>query len=140
MFPISADLPARQHVQMQSTFQEFVDDFPNSENNETALGAMVLLRDKLAKKLYETGILYLKMDEYEPARLSFQRVLDQYYDTNIVEQVYVGILKSYCLEIDIVKARDYWSDHSGQIESEELIAEVENLITSAEEKKARLEK
>ena len=26
MFPISADLPARQHVQMQSTFQEFVDD------------------------------------------------------------------------------------------------------------------
>jgi len=80
------------------------------------------------------------MDEYEPARLSFQRVLDQYYDTNIVEQVHVGILKSYCLEIDIVKARDYWSDHSGQIESEELIAEVENLITSAEEKKARLEK
>ena len=121
-------------------FQEFVDDFPNSEYNATAIESMEFLRDKLAKKLYETGILYLKMDEYEPARLSFQRVLDQYYDTNIVEQVHVGILKSYCLEIDIVKARDYWSDHSGQIESEELIAEVENLITSAEEKKARLEK
>ena len=40
-------------------YQEFVDDFPNSENYDSALEAMVLLRDKLAKKLYETGLLYL---------------------------------------------------------------------------------
>ena len=121
-------------------YQEFVDDFPNSENNETALGAMVLLRDKLAKKLYETGILYLKMDEYEPARLSLQRVLDEYYDTDIVEMAHVGIIRSYCLEIDVEKARDYWTDFGGQIESEELINEAEILIANTEEKKAKLEK
>ena len=121
-------------------YQEFVDDFPNSENYDTALEAMVLLRDKLAKKLYETGLLYLKMDEYEPARLSFQRVLDQFYDTDIVEIAHLGIIRSYCLEINIEKARDYWTGLEGQIKTEELIAEAEILIENAEKEKAKSEK
>ena len=139
------DSPKYYHDQIYTTkalekYQEFVDDFPNSENNGTALGSMELLRDKLSKKLYETGILYLKMDEYEPARLSLQRVLDEYYDTDIVEMAHVGIIRSYCLEIDVEKARSYWTNFGGQIESEELINEAEILIANAEEKKAKLEK
>ena len=60
-------------------YQEFLDDFPNSEYNQAATESMIILRNKLAKKLYETGVLYMKMDEFEPARMSFNRVLDDYY-------------------------------------------------------------
>ena len=87
-----------------------------------------------------TGLLYLKMDEYEPARLSFQRVLDQFYDTDIVEIAHLGIIRSYCLEINIEKARDYWTGLEGQIKTEELIAEAEILIENAEKEKAKSEK
>ena len=76
-------------------YQEFLDDFPESENSQNVTESMSILRNKLAKKLYETGVLYLKMDEFEPARMSFNNVLDQYYDTDIVEEVHVGVIKSY---------------------------------------------
>ena len=121
-------------------YQEFVDDFPNSENYNTSIEAMALLRRKLAKKLYETGLLYLKMDEYEPARLSFHRVLDQFYDTDIVAIAHLGIIRSYCLETNVKEAREYWSGLKGQIKTEELITEAEILIENAEEKKAKSEK
>ena len=39
---------------------EFLDDFPDSEYNQTVTESMSILRNKLAMKLYETGVLYLK--------------------------------------------------------------------------------
>ena len=57
--------------------------------------SMIILRKKLAKKLYETGVLYMKMDEFEPARMSFNRVLDDYYDTDVVQEAHIGVIKSF---------------------------------------------
>ena len=63
-------------------YQEFLDDYPNSILLDDALSSIYVLRDKLAKKAFETGILYMKMEEYESAKLSFQRVIDKFYDTS----------------------------------------------------------
>ena len=48
------------------------------------LSSISNLREKLAKKAFETGILYMKMDEYESAKLAFQIVIDEYYDTSFL--------------------------------------------------------
>jgi len=48
------------------------------------------LREKLGKKVYESGILYMKMDEYESAEMSFQRTIDLYYDTEIFNKAIQG--------------------------------------------------
>ena len=45
----------------------------------------------------------MKMDEFEPARISFNRVLDDYYDTEIVQDVHVGVIKSLLLEKKAIK-------------------------------------
>ena len=62
-------------------YQEFLDDFPNSSLSNQVQVSIESLREKLGKKAYETGILYMKMDEYESAMISFQKVIDEYYDT-----------------------------------------------------------
>ena len=114
-------------------YQEFLDDFPESEHGQNVTESMSILRNKLAKKLYETGVLYLKMDEFEPARMSFNSVLDQYYDTDIVEEVHVGVIKSYIKSNKIKQAKEYWLNKGQEdIVSEELINEVEHLFAEVE--------
>ena len=114
-------------------YQEFLDDFPESEHGQTVTESMSILRNKLAKKLYETGVLYLKMDEFEPARMSFNNVLDQYYDTDIVEEVHVGVIKSYIKSNKIKQAKEYWLNKGQEdIVSEELINEIEHLFAEVE--------
>ena len=112
---------------------EFLDDFPDSEYSQTVTESMSILRNKLAKKLYETGILYLKMDEFEPARMSFNNALDQYYDTDIIDHVHVGIIKSFIQEKNIDQAKEYWLNKGQEhIVREELIEEVEQLFKKVE--------
>ncbi len=65
-------------------YQEFLDDYPNSKLLDDVLSSVSILREKLAKKAFETGILYMKMDEYESAKLAFQIVINQYYDTSFL--------------------------------------------------------
>ena len=114
-------------------YQEFLDDFPESEHGQNVTESMSILRNKLAKKLYETGVLYLKMDEFEPARMSFNSVLDQYYDTDIVEEVHVGVIKSYIKSNKIKQAKEYWLNKGQEdIVSEELINEIDHLFSEVE--------
>ena len=114
-------------------YQEFLDDFPESEHGQNVTESMSILRNKLAKKLYETGVLYLKIDEFEPARMSFNSVLDQYYDTDIVEEVHVGMIKSYIKSNKIKQAKEYWLNKGQEeIVSEELINEIEHLFAEVE--------
>ena len=98
-----------------------------------ATESMIILRNKLAKKLYETGILYLKMDEFDPARMSFNRVLDDYYDTDIVQEVHVGVVKSFLLENKTELAKEYWLN-KGQddVVNDQLIDEINQLFSKAE--------
>ena len=116
-------------------YKEFLDDFPDSEYSQTVTESMSILRNKLAKKLYQTGVLYLKMDEFEPARMSFNNALDKYYDTDIIGLVHVGIIKSFIQEKNIDRAKEYWVNQ-GQthIIREELIEEVDQLFIKAEKK------
>ena len=112
-------------------YREFLDDFPESEHSQIVTESMDVLRNKLAKKIFETGVLYMKMDEFEPARMSFSAVIDQYYDTDIMEQVHFEVIKSYFNEGNIQKAEKHWVD-KGQsyISNEELINEITELFSS----------
>ena len=108
---------------------EFLDDFPESEYNQNVTESMSILRNKLAKKLYETGILYLKMDEFEPARMSFNEALDQYYDTDIIDQIHYGIIKSFVKEKNIDQAKKHWLKKGKKhIVREDLVEEIDQLF------------
>ena len=106
-------------------YREFLDDFPDSKHSKTVSESMRVLRNKLAKKLYETGILYMKMDEFEPARMSFNQVLELYYDTDIIETVHYQIIQSYLKQGNNKKARNHWIDKGKEsITKEKLVIEL----------------
>lgn len=59
----------------------FIDRYPDSPLIADANGKLALLYDKLSKKLFKSGELYLKLNDYEPALLYFGQVRDNYPNT-----------------------------------------------------------
>ena len=64
-----------------SQFQYFLEEFPDSDLRPEVEKRMGECRTKLAKKVYKTGELYRKMGYFRAAVLSFNTVLESYYDT-----------------------------------------------------------
>ena len=56
--------------------QEYIDDYPNSDNRIKAQEVILVLREKLSKKAYNSGLLYMKMEEYSAALLGFEKVIN----------------------------------------------------------------
>ena len=59
-------------------FSAFLSRYPRSPLRDEAQAKLNELFDKLARKLYKSGELYLKMNDYEPALIYFQQVRDNY--------------------------------------------------------------
>jgi len=62
-------------------FSMFLTRYPRSSLKGEAQEKLNRLYDKLAKKLYKNGELYLKMHDYEPALIYFEQVRDNYPNT-----------------------------------------------------------
>ncbi|HJM12525.1 MAG TPA: outer membrane protein assembly factor BamD [Candidatus Marinimicrobia bacterium] len=111
-----------------SKLQEFLDDYPTSEFNEEALETIADMRNKLATKLYESGRLYIKMEEYESAIITFEDLLAKYYDTEFVEDAHFQIVKCHSLLGDSEKAADYLMKNRKQFSDDGLLTAAEKLI------------
>ena len=100
--------------------QELLDDYSNSEYREEAKGLIDELRNKLARKEYATGVLYIKMEEYQSAIMTFEGLIDNYYDTDILEKGHVGIIRCYSKMKKKKEAEQYFAEHESQIISTDL--------------------
>jgi len=63
-------------------FNDFLIDYPESDATEDAQAYMVEARSRLARKLFESGIVYTRIADYRAARVYFQQVIDNYTDTD----------------------------------------------------------
>tara|TARA_B100001245_G_C22889001_1_gene427952 strand:+ start:296 stop:1033 length:738 start_codon:yes stop_codon:yes gene_type:complete len=111
-----------------SKLQEFIDDYPNSGYKDEANNQISELRNKLAYKEYATGVLYIKMEEYQSAIMSFEFLIDNYYDTEVLEKGHVGIIRCYSLMDEYNKAEDYYINHLSEIFSNDLKETAQNYI------------
>ena len=109
-------------------FQEFLDDFPNSHLNDKALASIESLREKLGLKLYETGILYMKLDEFESAKITFQTLIDMYYDTDMIQFAYQGMVKALARNKQIDEANAFLGKHKDRLVESELYADAQKTI------------
>ncbi len=112
--------------------QEFLDDYPDSEYIDEANEMMIKLRNKLGRKVYETGILYIKLGVYDSAINSFEDVLKSYYDTDYVPQSYLGLITAYCHMKDVDKARDIFTVHEKELKDSQLFEKAETAIQKCE--------
>lgn len=115
-----------------SKLQEFLDDYPNSEYHDEALTTITDMRNKLATKLYESARLYIKMEEYESAIITYEDLLATYYDTEWVVDAHFQIVKCHSLAGDLDKASAYLATNRKLITNEDLLAEAEKLINKTE--------
>lgn len=65
-----------------SKYQLYLDLFPEGKFKSDAGSKIIELREKLARKEYEAGELYLKLDQPRAAKVYFTEVIDNYYDTS----------------------------------------------------------
>ncbi len=118
-------------------YQEFLDDYPNSNFNDDVISSIESLREKLGQKLYETGILYLKLEEYESAKMTFQSFMDQYYDTSFIIFAHQGMAKALAKNRELEDATAFLIKHEIDLIGSGLYAEVEEIIDDMKRKIAK---
>ena len=115
-------------------YQEFLDDYPNSEYRNDVIASMQSMREKLSKKVFETGILYMKMDEFESARIVFEEISNLYYDTEMINDSRLWIVKAYARDLDVKNAKIYIERFKTELKASGLYLEAESAISIAEKK------
>ncbi len=126
-FKLSPKYPLDQESTLKSlqSLQDFLDVFPESEYREDVEVKIQEVRNKLARKLYESGCLYRKLEEWSSAIIYLDNLLETYYDTKWALEA--KLEKAHCL----IKLRKF-------DEYNKLIAEIKNDDNSLKIKK-RLE-
>tara|TARA_Y200000002_G_C22671155_1_gene660091 strand:- start:921 stop:1667 length:747 start_codon:yes stop_codon:yes gene_type:complete len=76
-----------------SQIQDFIDDYPDSEYAKDADKLLNSLRTRLAEKNIETGKLYIKLKAYDSAIISFNNVINNYYDTKFYSEANLEVLR-----------------------------------------------
>ena len=112
--------------------QMFIEDFPETERKDDAEKEIISIRLKLAHKGYESGRLYLKLEEYESALIYFQSVLNHYYDTSFADDARIGIIFTHILNDNHKGAQSYLNSQSGRFLSEDKFNEAKILLQATE--------
>jgi len=80
--------------------QLFIGRYPGTTQAEEAAGLIDEMRDKLARKEYESGQMYLRIRQYEAAAIYFGMVLDMYPETTWAEASLALQIEAYVLFAD----------------------------------------
>lgn len=71
-------------------YERYLREFPNHWRHAEAEARVAEGRQRLAKKLLNTGILYVRERETDAARVYFQRIIDEFHDTPAVGDALIG--------------------------------------------------
>src|SRR5205823_10031396 len=75
-------------------FQNFIDYNPTHQLVHDAEEKIKELNSRLAKKLYEGGLLYMKLEYYASAMKYFDAVIEKYHDTPYAEPAHLGKVRA----------------------------------------------
>ena len=76
-------------------FNLYIQRYPTHDSVMVATQRVQQLREKLARKQYNTAQLYERRELYEAAALSFEVVFDKYPDTPWADDALLGAIRSY---------------------------------------------
>ena len=105
-----------------------MEPIPESKHIEFSENSIVPLRNKLAKKEFEAGRMYLKLEEYDSALIYFNEVINQYYDTVIADDARIFIIFTHVLKNDRKSAFDYYNYQKKNFSLEKKSIEAKKLL------------
>jgi outer membrane assembly lipoprotein YfiO len=82
----------------ETQWENYLHAFPGHWLNAEADHRVQLARIRLANKLANTGHLYVKLRQLEPARVYFHRVETEYADTPVLGDAWIGLALCDALE------------------------------------------
>jgi len=121
-------------------FQSFIEYNPTDSLVPDAEAKIAGLNDRLAKKEFESGVIYMKMEYYRSAAIYFDTVLEKYYDTPYAEQALLKKAEALYLrnrykeaqqELDKFLTRYPQSSH--QKEAEQLRNQIQSKLSQSPE-------
>jgi outer membrane protein assembly factor BamD len=118
-------------------FQAFIEYYPNNELLKDAETKIVELNSKLAQKLFESGQLYLKMNNSKGALIYYDLVIEKYHDTPFAELALLGKVKALIArkrydeaKSEIEKYFDKYPSSSNRRDAEMLQKDIEDHLKS----------
>jgi outer membrane protein assembly factor BamD len=89
-------------------FQTFAEYYPGNPLAVEADQRIKELNTRLAQKQFETARLYVKMEYYRAALLSFDQVIEKYHDTEYAPQAYIE-------KVDLLMSRERYEEAFSEI-------------------------
>lgn len=127
-----SSLDQRFTLQAINEFQAFIEYNPNHELVPDAEAKIKELNSRLAQKLYDTAILYMKMEYYKAAIFYFSAVIEKYHDTPFAEpallkkvQALVARKKFDDAKPEIIRFLEKYPNSQFKNEAESLREEIE---------------
>lgn len=105
----SSDLDQKYTYKALDAFQSFIEYHPTNSLVPLAEEKIQELNTKLAKKEYEAGVIYMRMEYYRSAERQFDFVLDKYHDTEYAPRSLIG-------EVEALIARKKYPEAKKEID------------------------
>ena len=84
--------------------------------------------EKLAKKYFENGKLYLKIKKFESAMYYFDIVISDYYDTKYSDESKISYIFTYILMKDYNRANEYFLNNKATFKESHKLNEAEEML------------
>ena len=114
-------------------FQAFLEYHPTDPRVPEAEAKITEINTKLARKEYEGGIIYMRMDYYRAATVSFDFVIEKYHDTPYAEPALLKKGESLIARRRYREARDIASRFLEKYPSSVLRKAAESLLRDAQD-------
>ncbi len=113
-------------------FQTFIEYYPADSLAKTAAAKIIELNNKLAKKEYDNGKLYLRLEYYKSAIAYFDVVLDRYHDSEFADDALLGKAAALRARHDYSAALDAIALFFQKYPASKLKSDAESLKTDIE--------
>lgn len=76
-------------------FISFIERFPDHPRTDDATTRIFELREKLARKVYESARMYERREMFEAAALEYERAFDEYSTTQWADDALIGAIRAW---------------------------------------------
>lgn len=112
-----------------TSFQDYVELFPESKNRAASEAKIREMKDKLAYKLYKSAEMYYDLGNYKSSIVYYDYVLDEFFDSNYADDALYGKIQALIKKKMYKEASDEISRFEKRFTSSPLLPRVKSLKT-----------
>ena len=116
------------------SFQEFIEYNPTNELVPEAEARIRELNDKLAVKMYNAAVLYMKMDDHKSAEIYFRKVLERFHDSEWADDSQIGLVQALIARKKYSEAKEEVQRFFVRYPNSSLLATAEDLLNEINSK------